>query len=72
MTQHRLAGQRCRAVRFINTHGGQVQRDTHGTVRHELDNLDRHIVFVAWDHGVDGYVFPREIELLTADERIAA
>ncbi len=74
MMQRRLAGKRCRAVRFINTPNGPVRRDDHGTIRHEMDNLGRHMLFVTWHNGLEGYVFPREIELLTETEggRIAA
>lgn len=72
MTQRRLAGKRCRAVRFINTRNGPVRRGAHGTIRYEMDNLGRHMVFVTWDRGIEGYVFPEEIELLIARERLAA
>ena len=72
MLQQSLAGKRCRAVRFINTHNGPVPRNTQGTIRHDMDNLDRHMVFVAWDHGLEEYVFLREIELLTKTALIAA
>lgn len=72
MTQRILRGKRCRTVRLLNTPNGRIQRGAHGTIRHEMENLGRHIVFVAWDDGSDGYVFPEEIELLTTDERIAA
>jgi hypothetical protein len=67
MIQQKLAGKRCRALQPISMHQGRLQRDTHGTIRHELDNLDRHLIFVNWDNGIDGFVFPREIELLAED-----
>jgi uncharacterized protein (UPF0276 family) len=72
MAQRRLAGRRCRTVQLINTHSGPVQRGTYGTIRHEMYNLGRRIVFVAWDTGLDAYVFPKEIEILAEEERIAA
>ena len=72
MIQHRLTGKRCRAVRLINTQDGRVLRGARGTIRHEMENLGRHLVFVSWDDGPIGYVFPNEIELLTIKDRIAA
>lgn len=72
MIYRQLAGKRCRAVRSITTHQGLLPRDTRGAIRHTMDNLDRQFILVDWDHGVDGFVFPREIELLTEDKLIAA
>ncbi|MGE0821202.1 MAG: hypothetical protein AB7G75_10180 [Candidatus Binatia bacterium] len=72
MVQRKLAGRRCRAIRFLNTQYGPVPLHTQGTIRHETNNLGRHIVFVSWDHGLEGYVFPREIELLNKNTRVAA
>ena len=69
MTQQRLTRKRCRSVRFINIPAGLVQRGTEGTIGHEMANLDRHIVFVSWDNGLEGYAFPNEIELLTGKEK---
>lgn len=72
MIHRQLAGKRCRAVRHITTHQGLLQRDTRGAIRHAMDNLNRQLIFVNWDNGVEGFVFPREIELLAEDTLIAA
>jgi hypothetical protein len=66
------AGARCRTVQHINTRDGLLSRDTHGTIRYEMDNLDRRLVFVDWDNGMSVPVFPGEIEILGQPERLAA
>jgi hypothetical protein len=72
MTDHTHVGARCRTVQHINTHEGALRRDTYGTIRYEVDNLDRHLVFVDWDNGISVAVFPQEIEIVPAYERLAA
>ena len=57
-------GARCRTLRHLNTLEGILPRDTHGTLRYEMDNLGRRLVFVDWDNGMSPPVFPHEIEVL--------
>ena len=64
MTDHTRAGMRCRTVRFVRTVEGDLRRDAQGTIRYEIDNLDRRLVLVEWDQGLTVPVFPHEIELL--------
>ena len=68
MTDHSRAGMRCRAVRFVRTVEGDLRRDAHGTIRYEIDNLDRRLVLVEWDQGFTVPVFPNEIEVLPTHE----
>jgi hypothetical protein len=44
-----------------------LPRHSHGTIRYELDNLDRRLVFVDWDNGMTVLVFPHEIEVLEGE-----
>jgi hypothetical protein len=59
-------------VRHVNTHEGALRRDIYGTIRYEVDNFDRHLVFVDWDNGISVAVFPQEIEIVAAYEQLAA
>lgn len=68
MTDHTRAGMRCRTVRFVRTVEGDLRRDTQGTIRYEIDNLDRRLVLVEWDQGFTVPVFPHEIEMIGAAE----
>lgn len=68
MTDHSRAGMRCRTVRFVRTVEGDLRRDAHGTIRYEMDNLDRRLVLVEWDQGFTVPVFPHEIEVLAIHE----
>jgi hypothetical protein len=68
MTDHTRAGMRCRTVRFVRTVEGDLRKDTQGTIRYEIDNLDRRLVLVEWDQGFTVPVFPHEIELLNISE----
>jgi len=72
MIDHKHAGTRCRTVRHITTRDGLLHCDTHGTIRYEMDNLGRCLVFVEWDNGMDVLVFPEEIEIFEQLERLAA
>jgi len=51
---------------------GLLPRDTQGTIRYEMDNVDRRLIFVDWDNGMDVLVFAEEIEILGQPERLAA
>jgi hypothetical protein len=37
-----------------------------------MDNLDRRLVFVEWDNGMNVLMFPEEIEIRGQSERLAA
>jgi len=63
------AGIRCRTRRHVSTAEGMLPRHSHGTIRYELDNLDRRLVFIDWDNGMTVLVFPHEIEVLE-EERL--
>jgi hypothetical protein len=53
----------------VSTAEGVLPRHSQGTVRYEVDNLGRRLVFVDWDNGMEVLVFPHEIEML-AEERL--
>jgi hypothetical protein len=72
MIDRKYAGARCRAVRHITTREGLLRRGACGTVRYELDNLGRRLIFVEWDNGMSVPVFPGEIEIGGQPERLAA
>jgi hypothetical protein len=72
MVDRTYAGAHCRTVRHINTREGLLPRDTHGTIRYEMDNLDRQLVFVDWDNDMNALVFAEEIEILGQPDRLAA
>ncbi len=54
----------CRTLCHLLTIEGILPRDSYGTLRYEMDNLGRHLVFVDWDNGMRVPVFPQEIEVL--------
>jgi hypothetical protein len=66
------SGHRCRTVQHLTTREGLLQRDTHGTIQYEMENLDRRLVFVTWDNGMHIPVFAHEIEVCMTEERLAA
>lgn len=68
MTDHARAGMRCRTVRFVRTVAGDLRKDAQGTIRYEIENLERRLVLVDWDQGFTVPVFPHEIEVFAADE----
>ena len=72
MVDRTHTGLRCRVVRHLSTRDGLLRRDTYGTVQYEVDNLDRHLVFVEWDNGMDTPVFAQEIEIDTHQVDVAA
>jgi len=45
-----------------------LRRGSRGTIRYELDNLDRRLVFMDWDNGMKVPVFPYEIAMLALKE----
>ena len=72
MIDRKYAGARCHAVRHITTRDGLLRCGTGGTIRYEMDNLDRCLVVVEWDNGMSVPVFPGEIQILGQPERLAA
>lgn len=66
MVDRTHTGQRCRTVRHISTRDGLLRRDTQGTVQYEVENLERHLVFVTWDNGMQTPVFAGEVEIYEA------
>lgn len=62
MVDRTHTGLRCRTIRHISTRDGLLRRGTFGTIRDEMDNLERHLVFVDWDNGLNHPVFAREVE----------
>lgn len=71
MLDHSRAGMRCRTIRFVRTVEGDLRKDAQGTIRYEMDNLDRRLVLVEWDQGFIVPVFPHEIEVLVYSEATA-
>lgn len=69
MIDRSRSGSRCRTLRVVNTLEGILPRDSYGTLRYETDNLERHLIFVDWDNGMNLPVFPHEIELLEGLEQ---
>lgn len=61
-------GMRCRTTRFLRTVEGDLPRYSQGTIRCEMENLDRLLILVQWDQGFTVPVFPHEIELCAAVE----
>jgi hypothetical protein len=68
MTERSRSGARCRTLRQVNTLKGVLPRDTYGTLRYEMDNLGRRLVFVDWDNGMGVPVFPLEIEVVEQEQ----
>jgi hypothetical protein len=66
------SGLRCRTVQNLTTREGLLRRDTQGTIQYEMENLDRRLVFVIWDNGMNTPVFAHEIEIFATEERWAA
>ena len=62
------AGVRCRTRRLVYTAQDVLPRHSYGTIRYEVENLDRTLVFVDWDTGADILVFPTEIEMLEEEQ----
>ena len=57
---------RCKAVKPIRTNRGLIDKNEKGTIKDEIENLDRKLICVRWDSGIETYVFGDEIELLNA------
>ena len=63
------AGFRCHTRQLLRTVQGNLPRGSQGTVAYEMDNLDRHLLFVNWDQGFSVPVFLDEVELQSAPHR---
>jgi hypothetical protein len=68
MIDRTRAGMRCRTIRFVRTVEGDLSKDAQGTIRYEMENLDRQLVLVEWDRGFTVPVFPHEIEVFSGEE----
>ena len=68
MIDHTRKGMRCRVIRFVRTVEGDLRRDAQGTIRYDIENLDRRLVLVEWDQGFIVPVFPHEIEVFPLDD----
>jgi hypothetical protein len=66
MINSQAAGTRCLATKEIRTHSGLIKRFTEGTILYDLDNLGRRLIYVQWNNGVAGYVYPVEIETIAS------
>ncbi|MBI4528652.1 MAG: hypothetical protein HY695_33060 [Deltaproteobacteria bacterium] len=63
-----LTGMRCRTTKPVKSHRGWIKRATEGTIRLSIDNIGRRLISVQWDGGASDYVFPSEIEIISAGE----
>ncbi len=68
MVDRSRSGAQCRTLRHLRTIEGILPRGSHGTIRYEMDNLGRRLVFVDWDNGMRVPVFPHEIEVPEQEE----
>jgi hypothetical protein len=68
-SERATSGHRCRTKRLIRTHAG-VPPSAIGTINSEIDNLARHMLQVRWESGLCAYVFPHEVEIVTANQLI--
>jgi hypothetical protein len=64
MSDSKQVERRCLATREIRTHAGLIKRFTEGVVLYDLENLGRRLIYVQWNNGISGYVYPVEIEQL--------
>jgi hypothetical protein len=64
MIDTKRTGKRCRAKRIIRNHTGVIAPLSQGTIRYEIENLGRELIYVQWDAGPAAYVFSDEIEIL--------
>lgn len=71
MIDRTKTGMRCRTVRFVRTVEGDLPRSVYGTIRYEVENLERRLMLVEWDRGFTVPVFPHEVEVLRLEEACA-
>jgi hypothetical protein len=72
MIDRKLAGVRCRTVQHIVTREGLLRGNACGTICYEINNLDRCLILVEWDNGMNIAVFPEEIAIVEQPEHLAA
>ena len=65
------SGLRCRTVRHLYTVKGALPRKSEGTIRYEIENLGRKLIFVDWDNGMSVPAFSDEIEVIVPEEERA-
>lgn len=65
MIDRSRSGCRCRTLWQVDN----LPQGSYGTLRYEMDNLERRLVFVDWDNGMQILVFPDEIEMLEGLEQ---
>jgi hypothetical protein len=63
MSDQSKIGRRYRTIRLVRTVEGDLPKQSAGMIRCEIDNLDRRLIFVHWEHGFPVPVFPQKIEL---------
>jgi hypothetical protein len=67
MIDTKRTGKRCRAKKMIRNHTGVIAPLSQGTIRYEIENLGRELIYVQWDAGPAAYVFSDEIEILSGN-----
>ena len=72
MIDRTLAEACCRTLQHITTREGPLRRNTRSTICYVINNLDRRLILVEWDNGMDVPVFPEEIEIFEQPEHLAA
>jgi len=72
MVDRMSSGKRCRTIQHLTTREGLLRRDSYGTIQYEMENLDRRLVFVAWDNGMRVPVFAHEIDICLIEDQMAA
>ena len=72
MVDRTHSGKRCCTLQHLTTREGMLRRDTYGTIRYEIENLDRRLVFVEWENGMSTPVFAHEIKLCLEENRLVA
>ncbi len=63
MLDHSLGGTRCRTIRPIAHHAGNLPRALAGTVRYATENLGRTLIRVDFDSGQSLMVLPDDVRL---------
>ena len=63
-------GKRCRTVRYLTTRDDLLRRGSYGTIQYEMKNLERHLIFVAWDNGMRVPVLAHEIDVCLIEDHL--
>ena len=72
MVDRTHSGKRCRTVQHLTTRDGLLRRDSCGTIKYEVENLGRRLIFVAWDNGMRIPVFAHEIDVCVVEDQLTA